>query len=54
MNNETQAPERVTLSTEVLNGVLKVLAEMPFSQVANVINSIQADAKPVEDKQNGK
>ena len=51
MNDQTQAPERVTLSTDVLNGVLKVLADMPFSQVANVINSIQADAKPVEDKE---
>ena len=51
MNDQTQAPERVSISTEVLNGVLKVLAEMPFSQVANVINAIQADAKPVEDKE---
>jgi len=51
MNDQTQAPERVTLSTEVLNGVLKILADLPFSQVANVINAIQADAKPVEDKE---
>ena len=54
MSNETAAPERVTLSTEVLNGVLKVLADLPFSQVANVINAIQTDAKPVEEKKNAK
>ena len=54
MSNETAAPERVTLSTEVLNGVLKVLAAQPYSDVANVINAIQNDAKPVEEKKNVK
>ena len=41
--------ERLSVSTEVLNKALNTLAQMPYSQVAGVIQSLQQDVRPLED-----
>ena len=37
-----------TISEEVLNKVLSVLAQQPYGSVANIIQEVQQDIKPVE------
>jgi len=44
-NNEAQ---RANVSTEVLQKVLDVLANMPYQQVAGLINEIQSDVRIIE------
>lgn len=45
---QTKIPERVTLSTQIIQGVLNYLQTRPFNEVATLINSIMSDHKPVE------
>jgi hypothetical protein len=44
MSNE----ERSTVSNETLNKVLTVLAQRPYVEVAQIIQELQADVRPVE------
>lgn len=39
--------DRMTVSTEMLNKVLNVLAQRPYAEVAQVINELQQDIKPI-------
>ena len=39
--------EKVTISTEVLNKVLNVLAQRPYAEVANIIDEVQKDVTPL-------
>jgi len=38
---------RVSLSTDVLNGVLGILNELPFGKVSKIISVIQSDCVPI-------
>lgn len=40
-------PERVSLSTAVVNEVLSIFGSMPFNQVNGIIQKIQQDVKPI-------
>lgn len=39
--------QRVTISVDALNKVLGVLGSLPYQQVAQVIQEVQHDVKPV-------
>jgi hypothetical protein len=43
MSNE----ERVTIGVETLNEVLGLLSQQPYNSVANVIQKVQQDVKPL-------
>jgi hypothetical protein len=40
--------ERVTVSVEVLNKVLAVLTQMPYQQVAGIVDELQKDVQQIE------
>ncbi len=40
-----EMPERVSISTAVLNTVLQILSGLPYSQVANTIAEVQQDVQ---------
>ena len=39
--------ERLSISTEVLNTLLNVLAQRPYAEVANIITEAQQDVRPI-------
>ena len=39
-------PEKIELSTSLVNAVLNSLAKQPFEQVAHLINALQQEAAP--------
>lgn len=43
--------ERVSVSVEVLNNVLSVLAQLPYSQVKNTIEGLQQDVQQIKTEQ---
>ena len=45
MSTENQLPERITVSTEVMNEVLNVLAQLPYAQSAAIIQKVQGDIR---------
>lgn len=39
-------PEKIELSTNVVNAILGFLGKQPFEQVAGLVNAIQQEASP--------
>ena len=46
-SNEQRMPERISLSTNLVNELLGLLGNMPYNQSAGLIGKIQADVRPV-------
>ena len=40
--------ERITLSVEVMNKIMNVMGQLPYQQVAQLVQEIQQDAKKIE------
>jgi hypothetical protein len=40
--------ERVTISVEVVNKVLAVLTQLPYQQVAGLVDEVQQDVQQIE------
>lgn len=47
MSEEAKNPTHVIVSVDVLNRVLNTLASLPYTQVAETIQAIQSDARPM-------
>ena len=41
--------EKISVSTQLLNGILQYLGSRPYTEVANLIAAIQAEAKAQAD-----
>lgn len=39
-------PDKIELSTQVINAILSYLGKQPFEQVAGLVNAIQQEASP--------
>ena len=39
-------PEKIELSTQIVNAILGYLGKQPFEQVAGLVNAIQQEASP--------
>jgi len=46
--------KRMSIATEVLQATLNYISAQPYNQVANLLNEIQKDAKPIEEVKNNK
>jgi len=42
--------ERVSVSVEVMNKVMAVLGNLPYQQVAGLVQEVQQDVKPIDGK----
>lgn len=42
--------EKISVSTQLLNGILQYLGSRPYNEVANLIAAIQAEAKAQADE----
>ena len=40
--------DRVTISVEVINKAMAILGKLPYDQVANIVEEIRRDVKPIE------
>lgn len=50
---QQQLPKRVSLPTEMVNEILSVFSQMPYREVANIIQKLQSEVQPVQDASDG-
>ena len=47
---QQQLPKRVSLPTETINEILSVFSQMPYREVANIIQKVQQEVTPIPDE----